>query len=843
MRARSWLPCLLLLAAGVPAQERLLVGGPEPATVRLGDTARIDLRVVDPGGRLRDLQLPTVDGLRLRAFGPSQQIEERWDGQRRTQKVTVLWQIEVQPLREGSFVIPAFPVWTGSAEQRTRELRLEARKDLRGEELGWLDVQVEPRRVYVHEPIRVRVLAGVQQGLRIVQGRANNGQPYFDVEVQASWLDEFPAGEAIETAPPAGDQVLIVRGGNNLMVAGQEADHERQGQRWLQFSFDRAFLPTRIGKLELPAPLLRYHVIRREGQQDVFGLRRGGLSENYYAQGKPISIEVLPIPEQGRPTPYYGAVGRFTIDAALDRDSVRVGSSVKLTLRVQGRGNLEFLRLPPLDALPGFHKLGQAEAKRSADQVVVTYDLTPTRADVREVPAIGWNYFDTTPGVERFVELATQPLPLQVQALPEGETLAPLPTAAKKAVTPGVDDIFDLPSFDGPPAVVQPVPAVAVWLVLLAPWLVFGVGRALVQARRRAAADVVGRRAARARQACLQALQSGEDPLAALAGYLGDRLGVPAAAVIAPDLAERLRHAKLAPEATAEVVQAIEQGTAARYGGGGALAAEAVRALVQRLEQLRFGAHGWLLPLLLFGALVSVPARAQDDASLPTAPPRTAPPAPVVADGEALYRAGDHRAADAAFAQAFAQTGDRRWLQARGNCLVRLGDLPRALWAYEGARRGRPRDPELLANLQFVRSRLELDQAAGGFAAELDALRQRWTPSEQLWGCGALMAIAAGCLVLGWRRIGWRWVGVLVLVPGLWLGLELVWFGPQRAPLAVALQPLELVSEPRAGLPAVATVRAGVVVELRGSTDGAFVRVQAGDRLGYVASAAVARLP
>ncbi|MCU0863555.1 MAG: BatD family protein [Planctomycetes bacterium] len=823
------------LAVPAVAQERLSVGGPEPATVRLGDTARVELRITDPGGRVRELKLPTVDGLRLQAFGPSQQIEERWDGQRRTQKVTVLWQVEVQPLREGAFVVPPFPVWTGSKEQSTRELRLEAKKDLRGEELGWLDVQVEPRRVYVHEPIRVRIDAGVQQGLRLVQGRANNGQTFYDVEVQASWLEQFPAGEPIELPAPTGELGLIVRGGNNLMLCSQQDDHERNGQRWRRFSFERAFLPTRIGKLELPGPLLRYHVIRREGQQDVFGLRRGGLSENYYAQGKPITVEVLPIPEAGRPTPYYGAVGRFSIAAALDRDSVKVGSSVKLSLTVRGQGNLEFLRLPPLDAVAGFHKLGQAEAKRSAEQVVVTYDLTPLSTDVKAVPAIGWNYFDTTPGVERFVEVATAPLPLQVLALPPGETLAPLANTETRAVTPGVDDIFDLPSFDGPPALAASVPAWQVWLALLLPWFAFGLFRFAAAARARAVADVTGQRAARAHKAALAALQRGEDPLAALAGYLGDRLGVPAAAVIAPDLGERLQQARLEPDAVRDVVQAIEQGTAARYGGGAALGGDAVRTLLQRLERLRFGIGLWLLAALVSFAAGDTPLRAQTDA----------PPTGVVAvrDGAALYRAGDHAGADAAFAQEFARSGDRRWLQARGNCLVRLGDLPRALWAYEGARRGRPRDPELLANLRWCRTRLELDTGGSGFAAELEALRQRWTPGEQLWGCAVLMAAAAGCLVFGWRRLLLRWVAVLLLVPGLWLGAELAWLGPARAPLAVALRPLALVSEPRADLPAVANVRAGVLVELRGSTEGAFVRIQAGDRTGYVPSDSVAAVP
>ena len=46
----------------------------------------------------------------------------------------------------------------------------------------------------------------------------------------------------------------------------------------------------------------------------------------------------------------------------------------------------------------------------------------------------------------------------------------------------------------------------------------------------------------------------------------------------------------------------------------------------------------------------------------------------------AAYRAKDWAAAEAGFAQAFASTGDRRLLRARGNCFVRMQppDLPRA---------------------------------------------------------------------------------------------------------------------------------------------------------------------
>ncbi|MGB3968095.1 MAG: BatD family protein, partial [Planctomycetota bacterium] len=469
------------------AQEKLVVSGPDPGVLRLGDAARAEIRIVDPQGTPREFRLPEVDGVRLRLFGPSQQMEQRYDGRTSTTKVTLSWTVELLPVREGTFVVPPFAIWTGTREQTTRELRLEVRKDLRGAELGYLDVVVEPRRVYVHEPIRVRFDAGVQHGLRLVQEQVPTNQGfvvYQDLEVQASWLDDFPAGERIELGQPTGD-TAIVRQGNTLVRVGHADDHQRDGQRWQRFVFERAFLPTRSGKVQLAAPTLRYQVVRANARRDVFGLPRGGAGEQFYVFGKPVEIEVLPIPEAGRPTPYYGAVGRFTIEAALDRDRVRVGSSVKLTLTVRGQGNLEFLRLPPLDELPGFHKLGQAEARRDADKVAVTYDLVPLSVDVVQVPAIAWNFFDTTPGTEAFVAVSTVALPLSVQPLANGETLAPLPEAAPKPVTPGVDDIFDLPAFDGPPAVVTPVAGWMLWCAALGPWAVALLGAFV---RRRAAA-------------------------------------------------------------------------------------------------------------------------------------------------------------------------------------------------------------------------------------------------------------------------------------------------------------------------------------------------------------------
>ncbi len=820
-RAHLRLVSALVLALGASAQEKLEVSQPAPGTVRLGDTSTVTIRVEGRSAQPRPPQLPTVDGLRLRLLGPSRSSYTFYNGQQLIERVGVQYSLELQPTRAGEFEVPPFSIWTGTKEQQTPPLRLEARQDLVGAELGFLDVEVAPRRVYVHEPVRVRVDYGVQQGVKLADVVANRYR-YQDIEVQAPWLDEFPGGERLEVPEPTGDARVAVCN-RKLIRAAFEQDYGRDERAWQRYTFERAFLPTRLGRLTLAAPLLRFRALTGRAKTDRFGRRVGQGTENYYVYGEPIELEVLPIPEAGRPTPYFGAVGRFAIEASLDRQQVRVGESVKLTLEVTGQGNFEFLRLPELDELQGFHKLGANEAQRDADRVVITYDLTPLSVEVTGVPAIEWNYFDTTPGVERFVEVATAAQPLEVQALADGEALAALPDAAVAAVTPGVDDIYDLPSLDGAAVrAARPGPWAAALLVL-APWVLAVATLQLLRARRRAAADGVGQRARGAGRAFERALQEGQDALDALLAYLGDRLGVAPAAVVSPDLAERLAARGLDGALATEVALLVERGAAARYGGAGALAEADVRSLVARLEPVVIEASSAARALLVTLALALGAAglRAQQ------------------APGVEAYRLGDYAAADEEFAAAYERTGDRRLLRARGNCQFRLGDLPRARLFYERARLGSPRDPELLANLRLLRRELELPQPAEGFGADLRRLLDRATAWERAWLAGAAMSLAAALFVFGWRRVGLRWVGALALAPGVALAIDVVCLEPSRARSAVALRGLEVTAEPRAGMAAVANVRAGALVTLRGGVDGSYVRVEAGGRVGYAERAAV----
>ena len=805
-----------LMVLEAAAQETLTVSAPEPGTIRLNDTAIVRITVEGAGANPRSPRIPEVDGLDIRQLPASTSTQMVREGRRVVTRTVVQFGLELRPKRAGLFTIPSFSLWTGTKKQKTPVLRLDVREDLVSQEMSWLDVELEPRRVYVHEPVRVKITFAVEQGVRLAQ-EIHGRERYQVIAVVADWLANFPAGEAMELSQPRGDLRNVICN-EELSQATFVGGFERDGQRWQRFELERAFLPSKVGKVVLPAAELRFHALRHTTRP-----LRGGQIDKYGIVGEPIEFEVLPIPEEGRPSPYFGAVGRFDITASLDKDRIKFGDSFKLTLKATGAGNFEFLRMPELDDLNGFHKRGAAEAQRDSNSVVVTYDLTPLTADVAEIPSIEWNYFDTTPGVAKFVEVATDPLAIVVDELSNSESIAPLPGEAVAAVTPGVDDIFDLPSFDASARVVKAPASWMRWLMVVAPWMLMFSALSLLRWRKRMSIDTTGKRVRGAKRHFDAALAGDADAMDAMAVYLGDRLDVPAAAVITSELSQRLIDSGLDDAVAADVAAAMERGTNARYGGGKPLTVEEARSLVKRLESARFGARGWL-PLLLLPALVMSAGQvsAQQAAAIDA------------------YRQGEYAAADEAFARAYAVDGNRLYLRARGNCLYRMGDLPRALWAYESARIALPRDAELLANLAVVRARLELPAEGGGFATELRRMLDRYTLSERTNACVLSMLLAAGCLVFGWRRIGMRWIGAVCLVPGVVLSMDVLWLTSSRALKAVALQELSVTAEPRAGMDAVAIVRPGALVDLLGSSVGEYVRIDASGRSGYVAVDAVA---
>lgn len=822
---------VLAVAAAAPAQQvQVQLVPPSPSTVRLGQTCEARLRVYNADARIQP-EVPLVHGAILRLGGPSS-VQNNDNG-----RVTRFheYALRVTPQRAGSVTIPAFPVRVGDRVFRTRAFAVEAVADLRGKDRGFLLVEPSSQQVYVNEPLRFLVECGIDKGLQVaVRGNTRAGDKVFDVDVRAPWLAELDGASPLETPAPS-DSLLILQ--NTDKAQPVEYDEvERGGRKYHRFRFEKAFLPGRVGRLELPGPIFRFVVLTGRARTGLFGERIRGSSEELFVYGEPIEIEVLPLPKEGRPEDYSGGVGRFTMSARLDKDRVKVGNSVKVVLKIEGVGNTERFGVPALKLPDEWHLLGQTE-QRGRDGVEVTYDLTPLTAAAREVPPIYWNYFDTRPDVADYRTLQTGALPLTVVPLAENETLAALPGQPSDSIQPGVDDIFDIKSLDDGGA--MPLPASPqrgfAGLMLALPWVL---GLALAAAfawRRRRAADVTGQRARGAARKFARAVGSGGDPHGALVRYLAERLGVAEAAIIGPELEGRLGEAGVPDELLPAVCDAVEAGVAARYGGQGGVDAQAARALVDQLERaplqrLAGGGAGILLALLALSGSVATQGVVTQG---------------VVAQGlgreaEAAYRSGDYATAGARFAAAAEARPDVRVLYNLGNCLYREGKLGPALVAWERARLGMPRDAELNANLKLVRAQLDLGRGEGEpFLDAVRALRDRFTARELLWIALACHAFAALGLTLGRRRRVLRGLGFVALAPALLLTFEVLWWGPARPPAGIVVATrIEVVAEPREGLEALMKLKEGVAVEVLGEgPEWTHLRVRG--RSGYVQNGAV----
>ncbi len=566
----------------------LTVLGPDPAVVKVGDSASVTIKVSDvDGGEL--LLPPPVPGLTI-GRGQQGMSLTSINGRR---SVFTSWTLHLVPSREGRFEVPPIRVTVDGTTLETPPIRLEAVKDVTGAKYAFLEMDAPQRPHYVHEPIRVKLRLGVDEkiaGNLVLPMSRRINLPLF---VEASWFTDLPGAVPIEPEPNgAAAQGLVLSVNDADVRCASLGTVERDGQRFRVFEVERSFLPSRAGVLELPAALLRYQFATRF-TQNLFGERMVAAAETAFVYGEPARTRILPIPDAGRPAGYTGAVGRFRVSADATPRDVKAGDVVKLTLRIEGEGNLEFLDPPRIEPLEGFHVFGKLEEKSSRARVV-TWDLSPLSEAVTEIPAIPFSFFDTTEPAG-FRTVATDAIPLVVRPLPPGAALAPLDGETARRAIPGVDDIHDMKPLIAD-AWQRPAPpgGVAAAAVLGAPLALAAGAWLLVRRRERDAAHPERVRARRAAARFQESVRRDADAASAFTGYLADRLGCAEAAVVSNDLAARLAARGIGADLASRSATALLGAIEARYAKGSATArldSDSAARLVEELETA-FAAEG-----------------------------------------------------------------------------------------------------------------------------------------------------------------------------------------------------------------------------------------------------------
>lgn len=124
-----------------------------------------------------------------------------------------------------------------------------------------------------------------------------------------------------------------------------------------------ALFPTEIGELTVtPFELKIPVVVQRRSRSnnlfdDFFNDPFFGRTETveFTARSNAAKVRVQPLPQTGT-TSFNGAVGNFSFNAAVDRQSVKQNEPITLKIEINGTGNIKLVQIPEIKLPPGFEK-------------------------------------------------------------------------------------------------------------------------------------------------------------------------------------------------------------------------------------------------------------------------------------------------------------------------------------------------------------------------------------------------------------------------------------------------------------------------------------------------------
>ena len=340
--------------------------------------------------------------------------------------------------------------------------------------------------------------------------------------------------------------------------------------------------PQMTGKLEIPSITFKGTVIQENRNVDPFEAFFNGGS-GYIEVEKDIvapslAIEVLPLPQ--RPAGFSGGVGRFSITASLDKESVRANEPVTLRVVVSGTGNLKLLKQPEIHFPKDFDKYDPKTTDKTRltsngleGNMIYDFLFVPRNQGQHTIPPVEFTYYDVN--ANTFKTIKTQSLTINVTP---GTTSATSVTdfTEKDADIRGIkrgdqktlerDMLFGTTAYNS-----------IICVILLAFILLIWVFRK----RAIANADIVGMRGRKANKVATKRLKKAarlmkeekydefyDEVLRALWGYVSDKMNIPVSELSRENITERLQNRGVYEEIITVFVDAIDECEYARYAPG-----------------------------------------------------------------------------------------------------------------------------------------------------------------------------------------------------------------------------------------------------------------------------------
>jgi hypothetical protein len=392
------------------AQQEISVTA-EVSARRLTLQSSAQLTVTITGAQNADpLEFPEIEGFDAQYNGPSRRLSVV-NGH---YTASISFTYTLFPKKEGEFEIPPLNVKVDGRQFSTGPIlmRVESSSSADagpsfgpGESRGLedrvrLELRLPYRDVYVNQlvPVTVRLyVAGVSLG-----------------DIQYPRFDETGYRTEAFSEPRRYDQVI-------------------DGTRYEVLEFNSVLYPTRTGEVKIGPAKLAGHILYRAengGPRDRFdSLFDDPFFSGFFGvtQKRPVEItsetetlNVLDVPENGRPDNFSGAVGVFTFQADVSPRKVQAGDPLTLRMRISGDGNLAGVRLPEMAENGEFRTYSPIVTSEQGGRIIEQV-IIPVKEEINLVPALEFHYFD--PRDREFKVIRQGPFPVTVDPAPEGRAV------------------------------------------------------------------------------------------------------------------------------------------------------------------------------------------------------------------------------------------------------------------------------------------------------------------------------------------------------------------------------------------------------------------------------------
>jgi hypothetical protein len=429
-----------LIAPAFAAQSQVMARL-EPQSIALGESAQLTVTADRP----IQSSVPHVDGLEIEPIG--QQTSIQMINGNMTTSVAQLF--SVTPNRAGDFTIP--PIG-GSGEA----LKLHVDKSSGGQ----AQRTMPQSRSHLPAP-------SFSQPSNSAEVDSKNQPAFLRVELPK---EELTVGELVPVKVKAYFRAGVSASLNGLPVLSSDAftlnklndnpEETREligGVPYTIVTWTSALSAVKAGDYPLNVDLPVMVTVRQKGARrsnpfkDFFGDDSAfddSFFDNFFSNAtqKPLTlhtdgakVKINPLPMQGRPADFSGAVGQFDLNAEASAKNGTTGDPLTLKINIEGRGNFDRVTTNGLtnsSAWKTYKPNGKFTPNDSAGLAgtkVFEQSIVPTKAGAQEIPAISFSYFD--PETERYVTKTTTPIPVDIAQGSAPAATAPA-TSAPVAETP-----------------------------------------------------------------------------------------------------------------------------------------------------------------------------------------------------------------------------------------------------------------------------------------------------------------------------------------------------------------------------------------------------------------------